>query len=198
LPQPLGPISATTSARSIASRAPETISRPPRRRVRSSTGRDRHDEQAERHAAAEQAAAGQQQQQQHARPRSPELHGERRGSTVPGHLGREDARRFLDTIAGVAGLVSLGNPPDLFERWLRAVRDDARPVHVVAWVAEEPARPGELAHMRRAREQERLSVLKQRLAWLTPRVWITDPLTPSTNLGVTATSLPGAGAARRT
>jgi hypothetical protein len=70
-------------------------------------------------------------------------------------------------------------------------------VYVVAWVAEDPSRPGELAHKRATREQERLSRLKQRLAWLTRRVWIGNPLTSTTVPGVTATSLPGAGPARR-
>jgi hypothetical protein len=112
-------------------------------------------------------------------------------------LPLEIGLKARDTIAGVAGLVSLGNPPELPERWLRAVRDGARPIHVVAWVAEDLTRPGELAHKRAAREQERLSVLKQRLAWLTRRVWVSDPLSSSTLPGVTATSLPNAGLSRR-
>jgi hypothetical protein len=113
-------------------------------------------------------------------------------------LPLEIGLKARDTLAGVVGLVSLGNPPELPKRWLRAVRDSARPVHVVAWVAEDLARPGELAHKRKVREQERLSVLKQRLAWLTRRVWVSDPLASSTLPGVTAISLAGAGAARRT
>jgi energy-coupling factor transporter ATP-binding protein EcfA2 len=112
-------------------------------------------------------------------------------------LPLEIGLKARDTIAGVAGLVSLGNPPELPERWLRAVRGGNRPIHVVAWVAEDPARPGELAHKRKIREQERLSVLKQRLAWLTPRVWVSNPLTATTVPGVSATSLHGAGPARR-
>jgi hypothetical protein len=112
-------------------------------------------------------------------------------------LPLEIGLKARDTIAGVAGLVSLGNPPELPARWLHAVRDHARPVHVVAWVAEDLARPGELAHKRAAREQERLSALRQRLAWLTRRVWISNPLASLTISDVTATSLPNAGSARR-
>jgi hypothetical protein len=112
-------------------------------------------------------------------------------------LPLEIGLKARDTIAGVAGLVSLGNPPELPERWLRAVRDDNRSIHVMAWVAEDLARPGELAHKRAAREQERLSTLKQRLAWFTRRVWVSDSLISSMDWGVTATSLQGAGPARR-
>ena len=112
-------------------------------------------------------------------------------------LPLEIGLKARDTVAGIAGLVALGDSAELPLRWLRAVRESARPVHVVAWVAEDLARPGELAHRRAARENIRLSTLKQRLAWLTRRVWVSNPLTSTTIPGVIATSLPGAGAARR-
>lgn len=101
-----------------------------------------------------------------------------------------------DTIAGVAGLVALGNSPDLPARWLRAVRDPGRAVHVVAWIAEDPTRPRQAASQR-VRENVRLSGLKQKLAWLTRRVWVCDPLKQITLEDVSATSLTGAGPARR-
>jgi hypothetical protein len=114
-----------------------------------------------------------------------------------GELPLEIGLKARDTIAGIAGLVALGETAELPVRWLRAVREGPRPVHVIAWVAEDLARPGELAHKRASREHERLSVLKQRLAWLTRRVWVTNPLVSSTIPGVTATSIRGAGPARR-
>lgn len=112
-------------------------------------------------------------------------------------LPLEIGLKARDTVAGIAGLIALGETAELPVRWLRAVREHARPIHVVAWVAEDLARPGERAHKRAAREHVRLSALRQRLAWLTRRVWVTNPLTSSTVPGVTATSLRGAGPARR-
>jgi hypothetical protein len=114
-----------------------------------------------------------------------------------GELPLEIGLKARDTVAGIAGLVALGERDDLPMRWLRAVRESTRPVHVVAWVAEDLARPGELAHKRAAREQVRRSALQQRLAWLTRRVSVTNPLVSSTIPGVTAISIRGAGPARR-
>lgn len=112
-------------------------------------------------------------------------------------LPLEIGLKARDTIAGVAGLVSLGNPPELPKRWLRTVKDGDRQIHVVAGIAEDLATPGEHAYKRNIREQARQSVLEQRLAWLTSRVWIANPFISTSLPGVTVTSLQGAGAARR-
>lgn len=101
-----------------------------------------------------------------------------------------------DTIAGVSGLVSLGNPPELPAHWLQAVRDQGRAVHVVAWIAEDPPRPAQ-ADYQRTRAEIRLAGLKQKLAWLTRRVWVCDLLKQITLGDVSATSVAGGGAARQ-
>jgi hypothetical protein len=111
-------------------------------------------------------------------------------------LPLEIGLKARDTLAGVAGLVSLGNPPELPARWLRAVRDRARSVHVVAWIAEDSTRSMRPVDQR-ARAEVRLSGLKQKLAWLTRRVWVCDPLKQITLGDVSATSLAGAGVARQ-
>jgi hypothetical protein len=111
-------------------------------------------------------------------------------------LPLEIGLKARDTVAGVAGLVSLGTPPDLPAHWLQAVRERGRAVHVVAWIAEDPPRPGHPEYQR-ARAEVRLSGLKQKLAWLTRRVWACDPLRHITLRDVSATSLAGAGAARQ-
>src|ERR1044071_2825690 len=64
---------------------------------------------------------------------------------------------------------SWGSPGD-------ALQDQRQLVRVLALIAEDASRPGESAHKRDARELERAGRLKQRLAWLTPRVVIKDPL----------------------
>ena len=110
-------------------------------------------------------------------------------------LPLEIGLKARDTIAAVAGLVSLGNPPELPVRWLRAVREEGRAVNVVAWIAEDP-RPAQPEHQR-ARAEIRLAGLKQKLAWLTRRVWVCDPLRQITLEDVSAASLAGAGAARQ-
>jgi hypothetical protein len=103
-----------------------------------------------------------------------------------------------DTVAGLLGVTALGVHDDLPARWIRAVNQLGRAVNVVAWIAEDATRPGEHAHKRAVRESQRLRSVKQRLAWLTHRVWVSDPLRSPVVPGVVATSLPGAGPARRT
>jgi len=102
-----------------------------------------------------------------------------------------------DTVAGLIGVTAIGAHDELPARWTRAVTQFGRAVHVVAWIAEDAARPGEHAHKRDIRESQRLRNMKQKLAWLTHRVWVSDPLRSPVVPGVVATSLPGAGPARR-
>lgn len=102
-------------------------------------------------------------------------------------------------MAGLLGWLALGKQDELPRRWIRATYDQARPVRVVALLAEDGSRPGEPFHKRDARELERASRLKQRLAWLTPRVVVNDPLRDAAKLqtlGVTARSGASAGPAR--
>lgn len=102
-----------------------------------------------------------------------------------------------DTVAGLLGVTALGAHDDLLARWIRAVNQLGRAVNIVAWIAEDATRPGEHAHKRAVREWQRLRSVKQRLAWLTPRVRVSDPLRSPVVPGVVATSLAGAGPARR-
>lgn len=115
-------------------------------------------------------------------------------------LPLEVGLRARDTVAGLLGWIALGKQDELPLRWIRAACSQARPVRVVTLLAEDASRPGEPSHKRDARELERASRLKQRLAWLTPRVLVNDPLRDTTKLrqmGVTARSSANAGPARR-
>jgi hypothetical protein len=114
-------------------------------------------------------------------------------------LPLEVGLKARDTIAGLLGLLASSRGRGLPERWIRAASNPQRPVHVFALLAEDAARPAEANHKREIRALERKDQLKRRLAWLTPRVFVTDPLREADVLarhGVTAQSLQGAGPAR--
>ena len=114
-------------------------------------------------------------------------------------LPLEVGLKTRDTVAGLFGWVALGKQDDLPLRWVQAVRDQHQLVRVITLVAEDSLRPGEPVHKREARDLERASRLKQRLAWLTPRVLVSDPLRNATTLeqlGIVAKSEAGAGPAR--
>ena len=99
-----------------------------------------------------------------------------------------------DTVAGLVGSASRGSgEDDLPLRWVNAVKQQGRVVRVVALIAEDGPRPGEPTQKRAARESERLNQLKRFLGWLTPRVWVTDPLKQPSIPGLTAASLPDPG-----
>ena len=102
-----------------------------------------------------------------------------------------------DTTAGLVGAVSRG-VTGLPAEWLAAVASDHNIVQVVAWIAEDSARPGEPEHKRKVRLSEREASIAQRLAWLTERrrIRVEDPLREISVRGVTARSLAGAGPAR--
>lgn len=117
-------------------------------------------------------------------------------SELPLELGL----KARDTIAGLVGLISLDKGEGLPEAWLRATQRPAQSVRVFALFAEDAARPGEPNRKRHRREDVRADRLERRLAWLTPKVFIKDPLRESESLrqmfGITAESLAGAGPAR--
>ncbi len=102
-----------------------------------------------------------------------------------------------DTAAGLVGAVSRG-VAGLPAEWLAAVASSHNLVQVVAWIAEDAARPGEPAHKRKVRLSQREASLAQRLAWLTERrrIRVEDPLREMSVRGVTARSLAGGGPAR--
>lgn len=111
-------------------------------------------------------------------------------------LPLEIGLKARDTIAGLVGFVSRDREGVLPHRWLQAVKHQGRAVRVVAFIAEDEARPAETEHKRAARESERLNRVKQLLSWLTPRVWVADPLRNPSIPGLTAVSLAGSGVAR--
>jgi hypothetical protein len=115
-------------------------------------------------------------------------------------LPLEVGLKARDTVAGLLGWVALGKQDELPLRWVRAAHDQRQRVRVVALLAEDASRPGEPSHKRDARELERASRLKQRLAWLTPRVLVNDPLRDTAwlqQMGMTTQSAANAGPARR-
>ena len=105
--------------------------------------------------------------------------------------------KVRDTAAGLVGAVSRG-VTGLPAEWLAAVASSHSLVQVVAWIAEDAARPGEPAHKRNARLSQREASIAQRLAWLTERrrIRVEDPLREMSVRGVTARSLAGAGPVR--
>lgn len=114
-------------------------------------------------------------------------------------LPLEIGLKARDTVAGLLGWVALGKQDELPLRWVRAIHGQRQLVRVVTLVAEDSSRPGEPLYKRDARELERASRLKQRLAWLTPRVLLHDPLRDADKLqriGVLAHSEANAGPAR--
>jgi hypothetical protein len=111
-------------------------------------------------------------------------------------LPLEIGLKARDTIAGIVGVVSRGGDEALPHKWVHAVKQEGRAVHVVALIAEDGPRPGEPIHKRVIRDSERMNRVKQFVAWLTPRVWVADPLKQASIPGLTASSLPGGGPAR--
>lgn len=112
-------------------------------------------------------------------------------------LALELGLKVRDTAAGLVGAVSrgLGGLP---AEWLEAVVCHHQTVRVVAWIAEDAARRGELAHKRKARLSEQAATIAQRLSWITERrrIRVEDPLREMTVSDVTAQSLAGAGPMR--
>jgi len=88
-------------------------------------------------------------------------------------LPLEIALKVRDTLAGLVGQVALGvEVLDASGAELRALLPVQVPVRVIACVAEDPARD---ARKSRVIASERLQRLKQRLSWLTHKVWLTGP-----------------------
>ena len=128
-----------------------------------------------------------------------------RGFAIPNkarqlvELPLEMGLKARDTIAGLLGLLAADKGVALAERWVRAVQERKKKIHVFALLAEDAVRRAEPNRKRDARSLERMGTLRHRLSWLTTRVFITDPLREASVLarhGVIATSLPGAGPAR--
>jgi hypothetical protein len=108
-------------------------------------------------------------------------------------LALEIGLKARDTLAGLVGAyVKLGGSPWV-EECGRVLAERKHQVHVVVWIANDAVRPNEPLGKRAIRDSTRLQQVKQKLAWLTARVWVEDPLQSEVVPGVTVKNLPGAG-----
>ncbi|HEU4533665.1 MAG TPA: hypothetical protein VFS00_06090 [Polyangiaceae bacterium] len=108
-------------------------------------------------------------------------------------LPLEIGLKVRDTIAGLVGAyVKQGGPPWV-ERCGRALAERHHQLHVVVWIADDAVRPNEPLGKRAARDSTRLQQIKQKLAWVTPRVWVEDPLRQDVVPDILVENLPGAG-----
>jgi len=107
-------------------------------------------------------------------------------------LGLEIGLKVRDTLAGLVGAYTQHATHDWVDPCARALLARKHQVRVVAWIVDDPSRPTEPRGKRAARDSVRLKQIQQRLAWLTPRVLVADPLAGGVP-EVTARNLPGAG-----
>lgn len=111
-------------------------------------------------------------------------------------LPLEVGLKVRDTLAGLVGAYASESKPTWLEDFGKVLMKGRRQIHVVAWIAEDPVRPNETQSKRGVRDSERGQRVKERLAWLTRRVWVEDPLRNTAKPAVPdviVTSLPGAG-----
>lgn len=95
-------------------------------------------------------------------------------------LALEIGLKVRDTLAGILGVFSHDRSrPAWAERAVTAVYDRKRPVHVVAWIAEDPPRTAEARRKQATTVKIRSDSVLQRLAWLTRHAWVDNPLDPS-------------------
>jgi hypothetical protein len=106
-------------------------------------------------------------------------------------LPLEIGLKVRDTLAGVAGAYAKVGGTDWIERCGATLTARKGQVRVVVWIADDPPGPSEPRQKRAVRDSERLNRIKQKLAWLTSRVLVEDPL-EATIPGVIAENLPGA------
>lgn len=107
-------------------------------------------------------------------------------------LPLEIGLKVRDTLAGLAGAYAKTGAPPWLERCGTALTARKKPVRVVAWIADDAPGPREPRGKRDAHDSVRTALVKQKLAWLTPRVLVEDPRA-SVVEEVTVSNLPGAG-----
>jgi hypothetical protein len=111
-----------------------------------------------------------------------------------GELALEIGLKVRDTLAGLTAGVARRKPEPWLEPCIRVILAQKRPPCIVAWILEDPTTPAEWSRKRAVREDVRLKQMKQRLSWVTRRVWVASPFDRDPGVpGVTATNLPGAG-----
>lgn len=109
-------------------------------------------------------------------------------------LPLEIGLKVRDTLAGLTGAYARTGGAAWVEQYGGLLLGRQHQVHVVAWIADDRLRPMEPRGKRAARDSERYAKIKQKLAWLTPRVRVEDPF----ELGVPDVSVENlAGAGRR-
>jgi hypothetical protein len=107
-------------------------------------------------------------------------------------LALEIGLKVRDTLAGLTAAVAAGTPEPWIKDCLRVILAQAHAPRIIAWIAEDAVTPSEPRSKRKIREDVRLKQLKQRLSWVTRRVWVASPFDPVVP-GITAANLPGAG-----
>jgi hypothetical protein len=107
-------------------------------------------------------------------------------------LPLEIGLKVRDTLAGLAGSYAKKGGQGWVELCGQVLVARKHQVHVIAWIADDSVRSGETRRERAAHDSVRLSRLKQRLSWLTARVWVEDPFEQGLP-DVTVENLPGAG-----
>lgn len=107
-------------------------------------------------------------------------------------LGLEIGLKVRDTLAGLVGAYTRRATPPWVEPCARALLARKEPVRVVAWIVDDPPRPTEPHGKRAAWGSTRDAEIARRLAWLSPRVLVEDPLAGSVP-EVTVSNLAGVG-----
>lgn len=111
----------------------------------------------------------------------------RQRSELPLEIGL----KVRDTLAGLVGAGAYDRGPTWVKTWGAALK---KGVCIVVWIAEDALGPNTQRRKREIHDLARTRSVKQKLAWLSPRVWVEDPLFPSLP-GIRATNLSGAGQA---
>ncbi|HEU4412560.1 MAG TPA: hypothetical protein VFS43_45375 [Polyangiaceae bacterium] len=110
-----------------------------------------------------------------------------------GGLPLEVGLKVRDTLAGLVGAYARMGAPPWVDEYGQVLARRKHQVHVVVLIAEDDVRPNEPRGKREARDNERLKRVKQKLAWLTTKVWVENPLQQRAMPDLSVESLPGAG-----
>jgi hypothetical protein len=107
-------------------------------------------------------------------------------------LPLEIGLKVRDTLAGLTGAYARTGGTGWIELCGQVLAGRKHQVYVVAWLADDRVRPAEPRGKRAAYDSVRRAQIQQKLAWLTPRVCVEDPLEPGVP-DVSVENLPGAG-----
>lgn len=108
-------------------------------------------------------------------------HGPENAERQEHELPLEIGLKVRDTIAGLLGAHRIQPSPWLL-RANEALRERARRLHVIAWIAEDRPRGKNARKVHNKTTMIRSNQLLQRLAWCTRVAWADDPLDPFTVL----------------